>query len=67
MSIILPGQLSHSNPDFAIADIKDVRGGIRSIDILDNASLDNLMDSSYLPNLNNAFEVKSYHFSFLEG
>ena len=39
MSIILPGQLSHSNPDFAIADIKDVRGGIRSIDILDNASL----------------------------
>lgn len=39
MSIILPGQISHSNPDFAIADIKDVRGGIRSLDILDNGSL----------------------------
>ena len=39
MSIILPGQLSHSNPDFAIADIKDVRGGIKSVAILDTPSL----------------------------
>lgn len=39
MSIILPGLLSHSNPDFAIADIKDVRGGIKSVAILDTSSL----------------------------
>jgi hypothetical protein len=39
MSISLPGQLSHSNPDFAIADIKDIRGGVRSIDVLDDISL----------------------------
>ncbi len=39
MSIQLPGQISHSNPDFAIADIKDVRGGVKSIDVLNTGSL----------------------------
>ncbi len=41
--ITLPGQIQHSNPAFSIIDINDVRGGIKSVDVFDAPSLQNLL------------------------
>lgn len=43
--ITLPGQLQHSNSNFAIIDVNDIRGGIKSVDIFDSNSLVNLHTS----------------------
>lgn len=68
--ITLPGQIQHSNPSFAIIDVNDVRGGIKSVEVFDAPSLENLLTGGvdkFLPDHTIILERSSNSFFWMSG